>query len=79
MSIENQYQQYLKLVNLNEGKMHPIQAKETRRAFFGAAGQILILFRDEIGAMEEDDAIQAMDDLKNEVSHFWQKENNLTN
>lgn len=51
-NLENQYQIYLQLVNLNESTMSPIQRTETRRAFMAGCGQMLVLMRDEVGALE---------------------------
>lgn len=79
MKIEKLYQSYLKKVNLSEKTMHPIQSVETKRAFFGAAGMLILFFRDEIGDMEENEAIEAMEAMKNEVANFWNEQNNLTN
>lgn len=79
MTIEQQYQLYLNKVGLSEKTMHPIQATETKRAFFGAAGQLIIYFRDGIGAMEEEQAIEAMEAMKSEVLNFWNNETNRVN
>lgn len=75
LELEYQYQQYLKKVGLSEEAMHPIQKIETKRAFFGACGQLLILFRDNIGSIEDEDkAILQMQDLINQVGIFWKEQ-----
>lgn len=77
LDLESQYQTYLKRVGISEERMHPRQRIETKRAFYGACGQMLILFRDGIGAIEDEDkAILQMQDLLNQVSIFWREEVN---
>lgn len=52
--------------------MHPVQRKETKQAFFGACGQLLVLFRDDIGDIEnEDEAVQVMQDLFDQVTQYF--------
>lgn len=69
--LNHQYQLYLKRVGLNEKTMSSVQSKETKRAFFGACGQMLILLRDNVGELEETEAIETLDDLTNQVKNFW--------
>ena len=69
--LEKQYQLYLKRVKLNESTMHPMQRIETKRAFMGACGQILFLFRDELSELEENDAVEQMEKMKNQVVQYW--------
>lgn len=73
-SLEHQYQLYLERVGLKEAQMHPAQRTETKRAFFGACGQLLILMRDDVGELEENEAIEVMDDMTNQVGNFWTNE-----
>lgn len=69
--LEHQYQLYLGRVNLSESKMHPTQCKVLRDTFFGAVGQTLILLRDEVGELEEAEAIVTMKSLLDQVgNHF---------
>ena len=74
LKLEEQYQFYLKMVKLEESKMSETQKTETRRAFYGACGQILILARDVISEMEERPAVATFQDLLKQVSVFWSKE-----
>lgn len=78
-NLENQYQLYLKRVGIKEIQMHPAQRVETKRAFMGACGQMLILLRDDLGALEEDKAIAQLRDMYNQVQSFWLKETHQTN
>ena len=75
LDLEIQYKFYLEKVGLKESTMHPTQKAETKRAFFGACGQMLILFRDVIAGIEDEDkAILQMQDLLNQVGIFWNQE-----
>lgn len=77
LELEDQYQLYLKRVGLSEKNMHPVQRTETKRAFMGACGQILVLFRDVLGAIEDEDkAVLHMEDLFNQVQIYWRNESN---
>lgn len=75
LDLEVQWKLYLERVGHSEEKMHPQQKAETKRAFFGACGQILILFRDVLGSEEDEDkAVLQMEDLFNQVEIFWRDE-----
>jgi hypothetical protein len=78
-NLEKQYQLYLERVGIQESQMHPTQKVEMKRAFMGACGQMLILLRDDLGALEEDEAIQQLQDMMNQLQSFWLKETNQTN
>jgi hypothetical protein len=78
-NLENQYQIYLKRVALNENKMHPTQKKQLKQTFMGACGQMLLLFRDELGALEEEKAIEIMQGMINQVSDYFLKATHKTN
>jgi len=77
--LEHQYQLYLERVGLKEANMHSVQRTETKRAFIGACGQILILLRDDLGALEESNAIETMKDMINQVGAYFMKETNKLN
>lgn len=79
-NIEEQYQLYLQRISLNEKTMHPLQRIQLRQTFFGAFGQALILMRDEVGAIEnEDEAIEVMKNMINQVGQFFLSETNRNN
>lgn len=78
-NLDHQYQLYLKRVGLSETLMPPSQMRETKRAFMGACGQILIMLRDDVGKLEENDAITTLDSLINQVSNFWLTETKRVN
>lgn len=73
-NLENQYQQYLKRCGIDENKMHPVQKQETKRAFFGACGQMLVLLREDVAELDDEKAIGTLEDMLNQVNSFWMKE-----
>jgi hypothetical protein len=73
-SLETEWRLYLQRMGLDEARMHPAQLRETKRAFFGACGQMLILLRDKVGAMEEVDALTAYKNLMDQVEIFFNGE-----
>lgn len=78
-NLENQYQLYLKRVALKENEMNPTQKKQLRQTFMGACGQMLLLLRDELGALEEEKAIEIMQGMINQVSDYFLKATHKTN
>lgn len=78
-TIEHQWQEYLKRAELPEHMLGAVQRQEMRRAFFGAWGQALISFRDEVAALDEVDAIAIMEKQLKEVTDFWLKEQERQN
>lgn len=77
--LEHQYQLYLERVALSEATMHPEQRKQLRQTFMGACGQMLIMLRDDVGKLEEDEAIKVMENMINQVSNYFLKAINKQN
>lgn len=78
-NLEHQYQLYLQRMALSESTMHPQQKIQLRQTFFGASGQMLILLRDELSKLEEEKAMETMQDLINQVYNFFLAETNKMN
>lgn len=78
-NLENQYQLYLQRMSLSESTMHPQQKIQLRQTFFGASGQMLILLRDELSKIEEEKAMETLQDLINQVGNFFLAETNKMN
>jgi phosphopantetheine adenylyltransferase len=78
-NLEHQYQLYLQRMALSESTMHPQQKIQLRQTFFGASGQILILLSDELSKLEEEKAIETLQDLINQVGNFFLAETNKMN
>lgn len=75
LDLEDQYKNYLELARMSESDMHPTQRTETKRAFMAGCGQMLVLFRDVLGAMEDEyKAVLHMEDLFNQVEIYWKNE-----
>lgn len=73
-NLENQYQLYLKRMGLIESTMHPQQKIQLRQTFFGASGQMLLLLRDDLSELEEEKAMETLQDLINQVNNFFLSE-----
>lgn len=78
-NLENQYQLYLQRMSLSESTMHPQQKIQLRQTFFGASRQMLILLRDELSKLEEEKAMETLQDLINQVGNFFLAETNKMN
>lgn len=70
-NLENQYQLYLQRVGLRESDMPKTQKKELRRCFMAGCGQILVLMRDQVAVLEEDQTIQALESMEKQVSSYF--------
>jgi hypothetical protein len=69
--LEWQYQQYLKRIKLVESEMGEEQRKQLRQTFFGSWGQALLTLRDDVGRLEENDAVDTMQDMINQVANYF--------
>ena len=75
--LEHQFDLYMERMKLDKRKMPEIQLRETKRAFYGACGQMLLLLRDDVSALPDEEGIKALDRMFNQVSSFWLREHNL--
>lgn len=73
-NLEKQFKMYLEKMKLSGLKPESIQYKETKRAFMGACGQILVLMRDEITVLPEHKAIKVFESMWFEVGEFFENE-----
>ena len=78
-NLEYHYGLFLKRINLREENMHPEQKKQLKETFYGASGQMLLILRDEISKLEEDEAIAAFEDMMNQVQNFFLSQSNKSN
>lgn len=69
--LEEQYRLYLERVGLDESKMPETQRIETKRAFMGACGQLLMLFTNELIEMPDNKSVVILDDMIQETKQFW--------
>lgn len=77
--LTHQFELYLERVGLKGKYMPEVQYTETKRAFFGACGQMLILLRNEVGKLSEDDAMVIFENLLKQIGEFWNKQTNKQN
>lgn len=69
--LEHQWNLYLERVGL-KGKSLPVnQYREMKQTFFGACGQILLLLRDDVAALDDDEAMKVMESFINQVGEFF--------
>lgn len=76
--LNNQWSLFLGRCGMSAITMPEDQKREMKRAFFGACGQILIVFRDELNDYADKKgevaAANVMQNMLDQVSTFWQKE-----
>lgn len=78
-SLDHQFKLYCERVKISREKVSPIQWIETRRAFFGAAANILTMFRDDLSELSEDDGVEVLEKMLQEAMNFWLKEGGRLN
>jgi len=78
-NIENQYKLYLERMKLIESKMPELQRIETKRVFYGAFGQLLMLLQNDISALSDEDAFKTLDSMINQVGQFFIDETHKQN
>lgn len=76
--LNHQWSLFMERCGVSAMTMPEDQHREMKRAFFGACGQLLIVFRDELNDYAEEKgeiaAAYVMQDMLNQVGGFWQKE-----
>lgn len=78
-NLDEQWKFYLHLSKQDETKMSPVQLQETKRAFYAGIGQLLVLLRDTMFDMTDDDAVEKLESMFSQVSDFWLKQSNQIN
>jgi len=71
--LARQWALFLERCNLPEA-LREDQEREMRKAFYGAAGQIILLLRDDVAALSMADGVQVMKRLLSQVEEFFVKE-----
>ena len=74
LTLAEQFDFYLKKVNLKKESMSHVQYTETRRAWYGGVGQILTTSRDDITELPEKEAIIQLERWWQECNRFWENE-----
>ena len=68
--INYQYDLYKERVGLKGKELHKVQEQEIKRAFMGGVAQTIFLFLEDIGSLDEKDAVQVIEALKNQTLEF---------
>lgn len=79
LNIYDQWKLYLHLSGYEDRQLPIVQERETKRSFMAGIGQMLMLMRNEIPNLSEDEAVKAFDQLIQQVSDFWIGETNKQN
>lgn len=74
INIELQWREYLKRVDLVESELHSKQRTEMKRAFYGACGQMLILWLRASVELTDEEFVIVLEDVRNQVRKFWDDE-----
>lgn len=69
--LEHQYQLYLQRVDLKEENMSKEQRKQLRQTFMAACGQLIILLRDDMAELPEDEGVEIMESMLNEIGDYF--------
>jgi hypothetical protein len=76
-TIDQQWRRFMERCGIDPETFPEIQVQEMSRAFYGAMGQMLLLFRDELADLSEEDGIKHLEKMLEEVVEFWTEQNRL--
>lgn len=74
--IEYQWTKYLELAGLHLETMHPVQVRETKRAFMAGMSSMLFLMTNDIANLDEDAGCIALAEIQEQLELFWKAESN---
>ncbi len=72
--LEQQFEFYLNIMKLDKAKMPEVQIVETKRAFMAGVGQMLALAQSKISQLDEEEAINTLEDMYKQVDTFFEEE-----
>jgi hypothetical protein len=76
--LSHQWGLFLERCGISAILMPADQEREMKRAFFGACGQLLLVFRDDLNDYADKEgeiaAVMVMQNMLDQVGDFWQKE-----
>lgn len=78
-NLEQEYQKYLKRVQLSETTMHPDQKRETRRAFVGGITQLFVFATTDMIKLPEEQSNEALQHINDQLTRFWTIESQTLN
>lgn len=74
-TVEEMFLQYLKLVKLDVNEISDVQLIETRRAFYGAVGMVLVLIMEQgEKKRSQKELTDLLNNIRTEVWKFWKFE-----
>lgn len=69
-NLENQYQIFLQKIGLDENEIPSQQKKQLKLIFMVACRQILILLRDEVSLLDDDEGVKVMKGIIDQAKDF---------
>ena len=72
LKLATHFELYLERVSLDRAKMTKVQYIEIKRAWYGGVGQMLIMSRDDLTQLPENDAVRQLQRWHNECAEFWE-------
>jgi hypothetical protein len=71
--VEHLYRLYLERMYLQEEGMHREQKIQLKQAFFAGFGQAIITMVVDVGALEEKEATEVLEDMTLQVEDYWSR------
>lgn len=65
------YSDYLKRIELSEDKMIPTQRLQTKQAFYAGISSLMVMQREDLTTIPEDDAVNVLDSIWKECINYW--------
>jgi hypothetical protein len=73
-NLDYQFFMYLKRYGVHWEDLPPIQFREMKRAFYGAMGQMLMLYMNDIPQMPEKESTPKILWMRQQIFDFWKEE-----
>lgn len=71
-TVKQQWERFLERSGFKPGELPAVQEIEMSKAFYGSAGQMLLMLRDELSELPEMEAMQKLEGMLSEIGVFWQ-------
>lgn len=78
-NIEDQWKLYMQKMGMVESRLSPIQLSETKKAFIGGISQMLLIMRNDLAKLTDEQAIGKLENMFNQVNKFWMITTNSAN
>lgn len=66
-----QWRLYLRRVGLKESQLQEDQLREMKRTFYGACGQVLMVFVNDLSNLSDEKGVEMLDSMVKQVGEFW--------